>query len=119
MLIIAVASEKDIVTCHFGHCENFMIFTTNKENIIASEAIANPGHRPGFLPEFLNDMGVNVVISGGMGGGAIDIFNQHEIEVIVGATGSSESAVKSYLAGKLRSTGSVCNQHAHKDECGL
>lgn len=53
-----------------------------------------------------------------MGGGAIDIFNKHNIEVIIGATGSSEDAAKSYLAGKLKSTGSVCHEHAHHDECG-
>ncbi len=118
MIKIAVASENSMVTGHFGHCENFMIFDSEESTITATETVPNPGHRPGFLPNFLNDMGVNVIISGGMGGGAIDIFNKHNIEVIIGATGSSEDAAKSYLAGKLKSTGSVCHEHAHHDECG-
>ena len=87
MIKIAVASENEIVTEHFGHCENFNIFEAENNQIVRSESIPNPGHRPGFLPNFLNDMGVNVVISGGMGGGAIDIFNEKNIEVIVGARG--------------------------------
>ncbi|MFZ7131232.1 MAG: NifB/NifX family molybdenum-iron cluster-binding protein [Eubacteriales bacterium] len=118
MMNIAVASENGMVTEHFGHCEGFMIFDTENDEIKKSETIANPGHRPGFLPNFLNDMGVEVIISGGMGGGAIDIFNEKNIEVIVGARGEAEAAVASYLQGDLKSTGSVCHEHQHHDECG-
>ncbi len=114
---IAVASEKTIVAGHFGHCENFNIYDTENGKIVKEESIPNPGHKPGFLPNFLNDMGVNVIISGGMGGGAIDIFNEKGIEVIVGATGDSKTAVENYLAGNLKSTGSVCDKHEHHDEC--
>lgn len=115
---IAVASENEMVTEHFGHCVNFNIFEAENEQIIKSESIPNPGHRPGFLPVFLNDMGVNVVISGGMGGGAIDIFNEKGIEVIVGARGYAQNAAEQYLLGNLQSTGSVCHEHMHHDDCG-
>ena len=117
MMKIAVASEKENVTGHFGHCENFNIFDTEDGKIVKMESIANPGHKPGFLPNFLGDLGVNVIISGGMGGGAVDIFNERNIEVILGATGNAEEAVKKYLAGDLKSTGSICHNHEHKDEC--
>lgn len=63
-------------------------------------------------------MGVNVIISGGMGGGAIEIFNEKGIEVNTGAKGSAEAAENSYLQGALKSTGSVCHEHQHHDECG-
>ncbi len=115
---IAVASENEMVTEHFGHCEGFMIFETENDKIIKSETITNPGHKPGFLPNFLNDLGVNVIISGGMGGGAIEIFNEKNIEVITGATGSAKVATELYLKGELKSTGSVCHEHQHHDECG-
>lgn len=114
---IAVASEGKIVTGHFGHCQNFNVFEAEDGKIINMESIANPGHKPGFLPNFLNNLGVNVIVSGGMGGGAIDIFNEKSIEVIVGASGDSETVVKDYLAGKLKSTGSVCHEHQHHGEC--
>ncbi|HAP93729.1 MAG TPA: dinitrogenase iron-molybdenum cofactor [Desulfotomaculum sp.] len=118
MIKIAVASENGKVTEHFGHCENFMIFDTENNQITKDETIANPGHRPGFLPSFLNDMGVNVIISGGMGGRAIEIFNEKGIEVIVGASGAAKAAVTSYLQGALKSTGSVCHEHQYHDDCG-
>ena len=116
MMKIAVASDNGMVTGHFGHCEGFMIFDAENNQIIKSETIANPGHRPGFLPNFLNDLGVNVIISGGMGGGAIDIFNEKNIEVIVGARGNAKAAVEAYMQGCLKSTGSDCHELQHHDE---
>lgn len=115
---IAVASERDMVTEHFGYCLNFNIYETMENKIVNSQSIANPGHRPGFLPNFLNDMGVNVVISGGMGASAIKIFNEKGIEVITGARGEAKKVVEQYLQGNLKSTGSVCHEHQHHGECG-
>lgn len=113
---IAVASNSGDVAEHFGHCQSFNIFDTKGEEIVNSIVIENPGHKPGFLPNFLYDLGVNVIISGGMGGGAIDIFNQRSIEVIVGSKGDSKSSVELYLKGQLKSTGSVCHEHIHESE---
>lgn len=114
---IAVASENDMVAEHFGHCANFNIFDTKNDQIVKGESIPNPGHKPGFLPNYLWEMGVNVVISGGMGGGAIEIFNEKGIEVIVGVTGEAKTAAEKYLQGTLKSTGSVCREHKHHGEC--
>lgn len=117
---IAIASEGNgkMVTEHFGHCETFTIFEAENMKITNTEVIPNPGHRPGFLPVFLHEKGANVIISGGMGGGAIDIFNEKGIEVITGASGDAEEAANNYLKGNLKSTGSVCHEHQHHDECG-
>lgn len=115
---IAVASDRGMVTGHFGHCEHFHIFNSENGKVVSKEVIGNPGHKPGFLPNFLNDLGVNVVISGGMGGGAVDIFNEKGIEVIVGAAGAAHEAAEMYLQGLLKSTGSICHDHEHSDECG-
>ena len=118
MMRIAVASEGKNVTEHFGHCEGFLIYDAENGEILKEEMVLNPGHKPGFLPNFLADRGVKVIISGGMGGGAIDIFNERDVEVIVGASGVARSAVESYLRGELESTGYVCHEHSHHDECG-
>lgn len=112
MMRIAVAIDNGMVTEHFGHCEGFMIFDVANNQIIKVETIANPGHRPGFLPNFLADRGVNLIISGGMGGGAVDIFNERNVEVLVGASGDARAAVEAYLKGLLKSTGSVCHEHS-------
>ena len=110
---IAVASDNKNVTQHFGHCETFEVFEIEDKKIINEVSIPNPGHKPGFLPNFLNEKGICMIISGGMGQGAVDIFNQHNIDVIVGASGSSKAVVEAYLSGELTSTGSVCNEHNH------
>ena len=115
---IAVASEGATITGHFGHCQNFNIYDIENGRIIKSSSIPNPGHRPGFLPNFLGDMGVNVIISGGMGGGAVEIFNERKIEVVIGAAGAAKAAAEGYLKGELHSTGSVCHEHEHSDDCG-
>jgi len=115
---IAVACMGELVAQHFGHCEGFCIFETENGQIIGEKTVTNPGHKPGFLPNFLGDMGIEVMISGGMGGGAIEIFNERKIEVITGAEGNSRNAVESYLKGELKSTGSVCHEHKHAHECG-
>jgi len=114
---IAVASDGGMVTEHFGHCESFNIFHVEDRKIVKSEMVSNPGHRPGFLPNFLYDRGVNVIISGGMGGGAVDIFNEKGIEVVTGASGYAKDAAAQFLQGNLKSTGSVCHEHQHEDEC--
>lgn len=114
---IAVASENNMVSQHFGHCQSFNIYDVKDEKIISSKSIANPGHRPGFLPKFLNEMGVNVIISGGMGNGAVEIFNENEIEVITGAKGNPDEAANNYLKGTLKSTNSICNEHEHIGSC--
>ena len=115
---IAVAAMGNEVAVHFGHCENFILFDCEDGKITAQESIQNPGHKPGFLPNFLGDKGAEVIISGGMGGGAVDIFNERNIEVVVGVQGDAKEAVEAYLKGELKSTGSVCHNHEFEHECG-
>ena len=115
---IAVAVDGQMVSEHFGHCEGFAVFTVKDNEVVDQKFVQNPGHRPGFLPKYLNDLGVNVVISGGMGAGAIEIFNEKNIKVVTGAQGAADQTVVSYVNGRLQSTGSVCKEHQHADSCG-
>lgn len=115
---IAVSCSGNEIWAHFGHCENFMIYDAENGKIVNEESVPNPGHRPGFLPNFLADRGVEVIISGGMGGGAVDSFNERNVEVVLGAQGDARTAVEAYLRGELESTGSICHEHEHAHECG-
>ncbi len=108
---IAVAGTNRQVAAHFGHCDTFHIYDTNHGEIMKNEDVPNPGHKPGFLPNFLNESGVDVIIAGGMGSHAVGIFNSHDIEVVIGASGDCDKAAKKYLNGELESTGSVCHEH--------
>ncbi|MFL0198845.1 NifB/NifX family molybdenum-iron cluster-binding protein [Clostridium sp. WILCCON 0269] len=114
---IAVASEGKNVSGHFGHCEGFTIYQVENEKVKNEEFVPNPGHRPGYLPVFLKELGVNVIISGGMGAAAQELFSQSGIEVVVGAEGLCSSAVDKFIKGELKSTGSVCSEHAHEGHC--
>lgn len=110
---IAVACEGKMVTEHFGHCQNFNIYDIENGKILKVESIPNPGHKPGFLPVFLYDLGINIIMSGGIGGGAIEIFNEKNIEVVTGVNGESSQVVEMFLNNELKSTNFVCNQHKH------
>ena len=111
---IALPASGSMIFSHFGHCEDFLLFEVEGNEIVSETRIANPGHKPGFLPNFLADQGANVVIAGGMGGGAVDIFNERGVEVVLGAQGDARAAVNAWLAGDLKSTGSVCQHHDHE-----
>ncbi|ACL70585.1 NifB/NifX family molybdenum-iron cluster-binding protein [Halothermothrix orenii] len=109
---IAVPSEGNKISPHFGRCSQFTIIDVNDGGIINKEVIPNPGHTPGFLPKFLNEQGVDVVLVSGMGRRAKDLFDQMGIKVISGASGSVGECIESYLAGKLDSTDDFC-EHDH------
>lgn len=118
---IAAACEGKEIFGHFGHCTNFMIFDAENEEITGQDSIPNPGHKPGFLPNYLADLGVNVMIAGSMGGGALAIFRERGIEVITGAQGDARMAAEAYLKGDLKSTDAVCREHEHEHDeegCG-
>lgn len=112
---IAIAVEEKKVSEHFGFCEGFHIFEVVDGKISDDGIIPNPGHKPGFLPRYLKENNVDVIISGGMGAMAQNLFLEREIEVVVGAKGDSEEVVKEFLDGKLKSTGDFCKEHSHPD----
>lgn len=117
-MIIAIASDGNKVSQHFGHCESFSLIDIEKGKIIDINTIENPGHKPGFLPNFLHEKGVEVIISGGMGQGAVEIFNNNNIQVILGAQGDIKEVAQKFVDNKLVSEGSICDKHEHSDECG-
>lgn len=106
------------LTEHFGHCREFAIIDVNDKNILKKEILVPPPHEPGVLPEWLRQLGTNVVIAGGMGQRAADLLAQAGITVVTGAPEQSpESLVMSYLNNTLTSTGSFCagGDHSHCD----
>ncbi|CEN81323.1 MAG: NifB/NifX family molybdenum-iron cluster-binding protein [Paraclostridium sordellii] len=114
---IAVACERNIVSEHFGHCEGFDIYEVENKNILKKEYIQNPGHRLGYLPVFLKELNVDIIISGGMGSTAQELFGQNNIEVIVGTLGLSDEVVQKYINGEITSTGSICTEHTPESHC--
>lgn len=114
---VAVAADGNNVSAHFGHCQVFAIYIVNEDGNSQKSFVTNPGHRPGFLPMFLKEKDVNVIIAGGMGGAAQNMFIENGIEVIVGIQGDCDTAIQEFILGSLKSSGSVCQEHSHEGSC--
>lgn len=113
---IAVATEGIKVSPHFGKCPEYTIFEVENGQVKSRTIIPNPGHEPGFLPEYLGRLGVSCVIAGGMGPRAQGLFAEQGIETITGVEGSVETAVAQYLRGTLERGESSCD-HPQSDGC--
>ena len=112
---ITISAIQNIVTKHFRHCPEFNIYTLEDKSIISFERIPNPGYKPDFLPVFLNNLGIKIIISGEMKQSATHLFNRFDIEVIVGVSETTRAAAEQYAEGTLILTGSEC--HQHHDDC--
>lgn len=108
----AIPVSGGILSAHFGHCEQFAIIDVDEESkqILKKELVPSPGHEPGFLPQWLAEEGVSVVLAGGMGSRAQGLFAQNNIEVVVGVLENDpERALLSYLNGALDTGGNICD----------
>ncbi len=116
---VAVPAEtgnglESAVAEHFGRCPYFVLADLSDNTVESVNAVANPyygNHRPGQVPAFIHDQQVNVLISGGIGAGAISFFQQYGIEVATGATGTVGQAIERYLNGELSADASCAGHH--------
>jgi len=109
-IAIPIAAGK--LCLHFGHCEHFAMVavddTTRK--ITGQELVAPPPHEPGVLPKWLHEQGASVILAGGMGSRAQDLFTQNNIEVITGCQPvKMETLVGAYLSGELVPGDNACD----------
>jgi predicted Fe-Mo cluster-binding NifX family protein len=106
----AIPLAEGKLTAHFGHCQEFALLDVEDNQIKSKETLVPPPHEPGVLPKWLHDLGTNVIIAGGMGARALDLFAQNDIKVIVGATAlAPEDLVNQYLDNTLQTHGNVCD----------
>jgi predicted Fe-Mo cluster-binding NifX family protein len=109
---IAVPTAEGVLNLHFGHCKAFTLIDTDPatKKILSSVEVPAPRHEPGVLPRFLGEQGVNVIIAGGMGMQAQNLFNQQGITVVIGAPSKTPTElVTDYLSGTLVSGDNVCD----------
>ena len=108
----AVPVSGGMVSAHFGHCDHFALFDVDeqKKEITKKEIIPSPEHQPGLLPGWLAEKGASVVIAGGMGPRAQELFQQNGIKVLIGALeGDPEKVVLDYLSGQLAIGDNICD----------
>ncbi len=104
---------------HFGRCPFYTLVDVEKEEVKNVIVIENPyagNHIPGKVPAFIRDQKAQVMIAGGMGPKAIDLFHSFGIEVHTGVSGKVEDVLKAYFLGEVK--GTVACSHDHKDSCG-
>ena len=116
---IAVTYENGEIFQHFGHTETFKVYEVEDGRILGSEIIGSNGSGHGALAKLLNEQGIDVLICGGIGGGAQAALEERGIELCAGAEGDADQAVAAYLRGELHNTGANCDHHHGEDHsCG-
>ena len=117
---IAVTYDNGNVFQHFGRTEFFKVYEVEDNKVISSEVIGSNGVGHGALAGLLSEQSVDVLICGGIGGGAQAALAEAGVELCAGAEGDADQAVEAYLKGELVSTGANCDHDHHEDghSCG-
>jgi len=115
---IALACEtgfglEAVLSPHFGRCPFYVLVDVTSDHILGFQVVRNPhypDHQPGVVPQFIRSQNAHVMIAGGMGPTAIDLFNQFGIDVATGARGKVKDVVEAYLRGEIQEV-AACEHH--------
>jgi predicted Fe-Mo cluster-binding NifX family protein len=109
---IAIPLVAGCLSMHFGHCEEFAVLEVDEQTkkVLSTSVHQAPPHEPGVLPNWLHQLGVNVIIAGGMGRRAQQLFAQKDIRVVIGARNETpDRLVSGYLSGTLQTGDNICD----------
>lgn len=107
---IAIPTAQGKLAIHFGHCETFTLIDVDQGTICNTEEVPAPAHEPGLLPRWLGEKGVNLIIAGGMGQRAQQLFSNQNIKLVIGApTEEAKTLVNNYLSGTLSTGINLCD----------
>ena len=113
---IAVTYENGEVFQHFGHTEQFKVYEVEDGKIVSSEVVDTNGQGHGALAGFLFSSGIDVLICGGIGGGARNALAEAGIQLYPGAMGNADAQVESFLKGTLSyDPDTMCSHHSHAE----
>lgn len=120
---IAVTYENGNIFQHFGHTQEFKVYEVENGKILSSQIVDTNGQGHGALAGVLNILQVDVLICGGIGGGAQAALADAGIRLYGGVSGNADAAVEALLAGTLVYNPNVmCNHHGehhhHEGDCG-
>jgi len=105
---VAIATDAENVSAHFGRCGSYTLVDFADGKIIKKEVLANPGHAPGAIPQYLHEHGVDRIVCGGMGTRAAELFALMGMEMVTGIQGSVDDAVRKMADGTLTGGESLC-----------
>ncbi len=112
---VAISTDQGYVSAHFGRCSSYTVIEIKEGQLLSREEIPNPGHQPGFLPQFLSEKGVSCIIAGGMGPRAQNLFFQKNIETITGVQGTVDEVIDKFLKQELEAGEDLCG-HKHGED---
>ncbi len=116
---IAVTYDNGNIFQHFGRTEFFKVYDVEDNKVVSSQVIGSNGVGHGALAGLLADQSVDVLICGGIGGGAQAALEEAGVELCAGAEGDADQAVEAYLKGELVSSGANCDHHHEEGHsCG-
>ena len=108
--IAVPVNENGILEDHFGHCKYFALAEVEDKKIVSEEIVEAPPHEPGVLPKWLAENGTTDVLASGMGNRAIQLFNQQNVNVFVGAPKlNSRELVEGYLNNSINFSANYCD----------
>ena len=110
---IAIPIAEGKLTMHFGHASEFCIIDVDEKTkeIKEKQMLTPPAHEPGVLPKWLGSLNANIIIAGGMGQMAINLFNENGIKVVIGAPSEEpEKIVSAFLEDTLKIGSNVCGK---------
>jgi predicted Fe-Mo cluster-binding NifX family protein len=102
---IAIPYEDGVVCQHFGKAPQFKIFDVQPQGVVESVVIDSEASGHEALAEFLAAQGVQAVICGGIGQGALVSLAQSGIDVLPGVTGNPDEVIEALIAGTLQPEG--------------
>ena len=117
---VAVPMIQGKFSDHFGGAEGFGLFEVDDQaRVVVSSVFAEaPPHERGAFPRWLKEQGADVILAGGMGPRAVQMFEHYGIEVVAGVSGGDpEALVASFAKGTLEATGDACSG-VHLHHCG-
>ncbi|MFA4991045.1 MAG: NifB/NifX family molybdenum-iron cluster-binding protein [Candidatus Omnitrophota bacterium] len=128
---VAISTDGRFVSAHFGRCPSFTLIDIENGKVIKRSEVANPGHQPGAIPQFLHEKGAEYIVAGGMGMRAVSFFEDFGIKTIVGISGEIDAVIEQMRKGALKGGESLCKpgagkgygiektecDHPHKEDC--
>lgn len=118
---IAVTYENGEIFQHFGHTEQFKVYDIEDGKIVSSQVVGSDGFGHGALAGFLESNSIEILICGGIGGGAQTALANAGIKLYGGVSGNADAAVQAFLEGRLEYNADVkCDHHEHEEghSCG-
>ena len=116
---IAIPTKNNRVDAHFGHCQYYTVFTVDEKQVTAREIIPSP-QGCGCKSEIattLKRIGVEVMLAGNMGNGAINKVTGAGIQVVKGGDGDVDMLFRSWLNGEVKDSGTSCDHHEDGHQC--